>query len=97
VARLFENTLFEKWRSSGQPAHRLGGRGRDADVIGSAGGVGPGRCQVAAIRAALDQFSRERLIKNLLQTSPLFVPFTKSQQASCFVASRATRSRPVPN
>jgi len=32
------------------------------------------------VREALDRFSRERLIKNLLQTSPLFVPFTKSQQ-----------------
>jgi len=33
------------------------------------------------VRDALDRFSRERLIKNLLQTSPLFAPFTKSQQA----------------
>jgi CRP-like cAMP-binding protein len=35
---------------------------------------------VPSVREALDRFSRERLIKNLLQTSPLFVPFTKSQQ-----------------
>jgi CRP-like cAMP-binding protein len=35
---------------------------------------------VPSVRDALDRFSRERLIKNLLQTSPLFAPFTKSQQ-----------------
>ena len=29
----------------------------------------------------LDRFTRERLIKNLLQTSPLFTPFTKAQQS----------------
>jgi CRP-like cAMP-binding protein len=36
--------------------------------------------KLPAIGEVLDRFSRERLIKNLLQTSPLFVPFSKSQQ-----------------
>ena len=33
------------------------------------------------IRDVLDRFTRERLIKNLLQTSPLFTPFTPAQQS----------------
>jgi CRP-like cAMP-binding protein len=36
--------------------------------------------QLPALRVSLDRFARERLIKNLLSTSPLFTPFTKEQQ-----------------
>jgi CRP-like cAMP-binding protein len=37
--------------------------------------------QLPIIRQVLDRFTRERLIKNLLQTSPLFTPFTPAQQS----------------
>jgi CRP-like cAMP-binding protein len=37
--------------------------------------------QLPIIREVLDRFTRERLIKNLLQTSPLFTPFTPAQQS----------------
>ncbi len=37
--------------------------------------------QTPALQASLDRFTRERLIKNLLASSPLFTPFTKEQQA----------------
>ena len=33
-----------------------------------------------SIGAALDRFARERLLKNLLATSPLFKPFNRQQQ-----------------
>jgi CRP-like cAMP-binding protein len=39
------------------------------------------REQIPAVQQALDRFARERLIRNLLATSPLFTPFTKDQQA----------------
>jgi CRP-like cAMP-binding protein len=39
------------------------------------------RGQSPAVQQALDRFARERLIRNLLATSPLFTPFTKDQQA----------------
>jgi CRP-like cAMP-binding protein len=82
VARLFENTLFgEMALITGQPRTASVAAAGDADVIGvSKAALALVIAKLPAIRAALDQFSRERLIKNLLQTSPLFVPFTKSQQ-----------------
>jgi CRP-like cAMP-binding protein len=82
VARLFENTLFgEMALITGQPRTASVAAAGDADVIGvSKAALALVVAKLPAIRAALDQFSRERLIKNLLQTSPLFVPFTKSQQ-----------------
>jgi CRP-like cAMP-binding protein len=36
--------------------------------------------EVPALAAALDRFARERLLKNLLATSPLFRPFNRQQQ-----------------
>jgi len=76
---------------TGQPRTASVAAAGDADVIGvSKAALALVVAKLPAIRAALDQFSRERLIKNLLQTSPLFVPFTKSQQGELFVASRAT-------
>ena len=82
VARLFENTLFgEMALITGQPRTASVAAAGEADVIGvSKAALAHVTARLPAIRAALDQFSRERLIKNLLQTSPLFVPFTKSQQ-----------------
>jgi CRP-like cAMP-binding protein len=82
VARLFENTLFgEMALITGQPRTASVAAAGDADVIGvSRAALALVIARLPTIRAALDQFSRERLIKNLLQTSPLFVPFTKSQQ-----------------
>jgi CRP-like cAMP-binding protein len=82
VARLFENTLFgEMALITGQSRTASVAAAGDADVIGvSKAALALVVAKLPTIRAALDQFSRERLIKNLLQTSPLFVPFTKSQQ-----------------
>jgi cAMP-binding proteins - catabolite gene activator and regulatory subunit of cAMP-dependent protein kinases len=82
VARLFENTLFgEMALITGQPRTASVAAAGDADVIGvSKAALALVIVKLPTIRAALDQFSRERLIKNLLQTSPLFVPFNKSQQ-----------------
>jgi CRP-like cAMP-binding protein len=37
--------------------------------------------RIPALKASLDRFARERLIKNLLATSRLFTPFTKDQQS----------------
>jgi len=83
VARLFENTLFgEMALITGQP------RSASVAVVGEADVIEVRKSMlmqimlsIPAVRDALDRFSRERLIKNLLQTSPLFAPFTKSQQA----------------
>jgi len=36
--------------------------------------------QLPMLAAALDRFARERLLKNLLSTSPLFRPFNRQQQ-----------------
>ena len=82
VAHLFENTLFgEMALITGQP------RTASVAVVGEADVIQVSKkallhviAGVPSVREALDRFSRERLIKNLLQTSPLFVPFTKSQQ-----------------
>ncbi len=82
VAHLFENTLFgEMALITGQP------RTASVAVVGEADVIQVSKTAllhviagVPSVREALDRFSRERLIKNLLQTSPLFVPFTKSQQ-----------------
>ena len=82
IAHLFENTLFgEMALITGQP------RTASVAVVGEADVIQVSKTAllhvivgVPSVREALDRFSRERLIKNLLQTSPLFVPFTKSQQ-----------------
>ena len=82
VARLFENTLFgEMALITGQPRTASVVAAGEADVIGvSKAALGYVMAKLPAIGEVLDRFSRERLIKNLLQTSPLFVPFSKSQQ-----------------
>jgi CRP-like cAMP-binding protein len=82
VAHLFENTLFgEMALITGQPRTASVAALGEADVIEvSKSALLQVMLSVPSVRDALDRFSRERLIKNLLQTSPLFVPFTKSQQ-----------------
>jgi CRP-like cAMP-binding protein len=82
VAHLFENTLFgEMALITGQPRTASVAAVGEADVIQvSKGALLRVMVSVPSVREALDRFSRERLIKNLLQTSPLFAPFTKSQQ-----------------
>ena len=82
VAHLFENTLFgEMALITGQPRTASVAVVGEADVIQvSKPSLQAVMAVVPAVREGLDRFSRERLIKNLLQTSPLFVPFTKSQQ-----------------
>jgi CRP-like cAMP-binding protein len=82
VAHLFENTLFgEMSLITGQPRTASVAVVGEADVIQvSKAALQAVMAAVPAVREGLDRFSRERLIKNLLQTSPLFVPFTKSQQ-----------------
>jgi CRP-like cAMP-binding protein len=82
VAHLFENTLFgEMALITGQPRTASVAVVGEADVIQvSKTALVAVIAAVPAVREALDRFSRERLIKNLLQTSPLFAPFTKSQQ-----------------
>jgi len=79
---LFENTLFgEMALITGQPRTASVAVVGEADVIQvSKAALLHITTSVPSVREALDRFSRERLIKNLLQTSPLFVPFTKSQQ-----------------
>jgi CRP-like cAMP-binding protein len=82
VAHLFENTLFgEMALITDQP------RTASVAVVGQADVIQVSKVTlrhviagVPSVREALDRFSRERLIKNILQTSPLFAPFTKSQQ-----------------
>ncbi len=82
VARLFENTLFgEMALITGQTRTASVAAVGEADVIGvSKSALALVTAKVPMLREVLDRFSRERLIKNLLQTSPLFVPFTKQQQ-----------------
>ncbi len=83
LARLFENSLFgEMALLTDQP------RGASVAVVGEADVIEVSRealarvvAQLPALHEVLDRFARERLIKNLLATSPLFKPFTKPQQA----------------
>jgi CRP-like cAMP-binding protein len=82
LARLHENTLFgEMALVTSQP--------RGASVIASEDAIvlelerealDRVRARIPSIEAALARFTRERLIRNLLATSPLFTPFTKDQQ-----------------
>jgi CRP-like cAMP-binding protein len=81
-ARLHESALFgEMSLLTAQP------RTASVQVIGEADIVEIGRDALAALAAeiptlgaALDRFARERLLKNLLATSPLFRPFDRQQQ-----------------
>jgi CRP-like cAMP-binding protein len=83
VARLYENTLFgEMALVTGQPRSASVAVVEEADVIEvSREALARITAELPVIKEVLDRFSRERLIKNLLQTSPLFTPFSKAQQS----------------
>jgi cAMP-dependent protein kinase regulator len=82
LARLHENSLFgEMALVTAQP--------RGASVVASEAAtvlelereaLERVRERIPSIEIALTRFTRERLIRNLLATSPLFAPFTKEQQ-----------------
>lgn len=83
IAHLFENTLFgEMALMSDQP------RSASVAAVGAADIVEVTREALARVTAevptakeVLNSFARERLIRNLLGSSPLFTPFSKAQQA----------------
>lgn len=82
-ARLHENALFgEMALLTSQPRSASVAAMADADVLevsrGALAAIGARHPEVAIL---LDRYARERLIKNLLATSPLFTPFTRAQQA----------------
>ncbi len=82
LAHLHESTVFgEMALITGQPRTASVAVVGAADVIEiSQAALTPVMTALPSVREGLDRFSRERLIKNLLRTSPLFVPFTKTQQ-----------------
>jgi CRP-like cAMP-binding protein len=81
-AHLHESALFgEMSLLTAQP------RTASVQVVGEADILELGRdtlnalaAQLPTLAAALDRFARERLLKNLLATSPLFRPFNRQQQ-----------------
>ncbi|HXU82094.1 MAG TPA: cyclic nucleotide-binding domain-containing protein [Polyangia bacterium] len=83
IAHLFESSLFgEMALITDQP------RSASVVVVGEADIIEVSKealhrvtRQIPALKEVLDRFTRERLIKNLMQTSPLFTPFTKAQQS----------------
>jgi CRP-like cAMP-binding protein len=82
LARLHEGAIFgEMALINAQP------RSASVEVVGSADLIAFGRNamraaadELQAVAQALDQFTRDRLLKNLLATSPLFRPFTPQQR-----------------
>jgi CRP-like cAMP-binding protein len=83
VARLYENTLVgEMALVTGQPRSASVAAVGEADILEiKRHALARVTEQLPIVREVLDRFTRERLIKNLLQTSPLFTPFTPAQQA----------------
>ena len=82
LARLHENAVFgEMALLSARP------RSASVEVVGEADLLEVTRASLAAlagelepVAAALSQFTRERLLSNLMVTSPLFRPFSRTQQ-----------------
>jgi CRP-like cAMP-binding protein len=82
LARLHENAVFgEMALLSAQP------RTASVEVVGEADLLEVGRGSLAtladelgAVAEALHAFTRERLLQNLMATSPLFRPFNRQQQ-----------------
>jgi len=82
LARLHENAIFgEMALLSARP------RSASVEVIGEADLLEVTRESLAAlageleqVAAALSQFTRERLLSNLMVTNPLFRPFSRTQQ-----------------
>jgi CRP-like cAMP-binding protein len=83
IARLYESSLFgEMALITDQPRSASVAVVGEADIIEvSREALGRVTKQIPALKQVLDKFTRERLIKNLMQTSPLFTPFTKAQQS----------------
>jgi len=83
IAHLFESSLFgEMALITDQPRSASVVVVGEADVIEvSKEALARVTRQIPALKEVLDRFTRERLIKNLMQTSPLFTPFTKAQQS----------------
>jgi CRP-like cAMP-binding protein len=83
LARLHENTLFgEMALVTSQPRGASVIASEDAVVLELAReALDRVRARIPSIEGALSRFTRERLIRNLLATSPLFTPFTKDQQS----------------
>jgi CRP-like cAMP-binding protein len=83
VARLHESTLFgEMALVTGQLRSASVAAVGEADVLEiKRAALARLTTDLPVIREVLDRFTRERLIKNLLQTSPLFTPFTPAQQS----------------
>lgn len=83
IAHVFENTLLgEMALITKQPRMASVMAVGEADVIEvSNKTLDQVIRDVPSVRESLDRFSRERLIKNLMQTSPIFSLFSKSQQA----------------
>ncbi len=82
LARLHEGSLFgEMALISSQPRTASVAVVGEADLLeitreALAGIAG----ELAQVAAALDKFTRERLLKNLVATSPIFRPFSRVQQ-----------------
>jgi CRP-like cAMP-binding protein len=82
LAHLHEGAIFgEMALINAQP------RSASVEVVGSADIISFGRKaleaaagELEAVAAALEKFTRDRLLKNLLATSPLFKPFTHPQR-----------------
>jgi CRP-like cAMP-binding protein len=83
IAHLFESSLFgEMALITDQPRSASVVVVGEADIIEvSKEALARVTRQIPALKEVLDRFTRERLIKNLMQTSPLFTPFTKAQQS----------------
>jgi CRP-like cAMP-binding protein len=83
IARLYEGSLFgEMALITDQPRSASVVAVGEADIIEvSRQALENVTRQIPALKQVLDGFTRERLIKNLMQTSPLFTPFTKAQQS----------------
>jgi CRP-like cAMP-binding protein len=82
LARVHENCLVgEMALLTSQPRAATVAVVREAEVLElTREALEAAASQLPALRQSLDRFARERLIKNLLATSPLFTPFSKEQQ-----------------
>ena len=81
-SRLHEGALFgEMALLTQQPRTASVAAVDEADILElSRESLGVLTAEVPSLAAALDKFARERLLKNLLATSPLFRPFNRQQQ-----------------
>jgi CRP-like cAMP-binding protein len=84
VARLCESSLFgEMALATGQPRSASVAVVGEADVLEiSRNALARMAEELPVIKEVLDRFTRERLITNLLQTSPLFAPFSLGQRSA---------------